>query len=214
MIMLGVLFSCWLAGESCSPSLMYHKSGVKNIENRQMLCARGNGTRHKTGTGNRLKLPPTPSVPPAPVILPPTPVPPLVPVQPPTTTPLQRTGGGCHDKGPFKKLSQQRISILEGVNYTFVLQVEFSEEELQSFLQDDASCLAKSGNIAVAAQTMAASSSASVASSLGMHDKEEQTIEMPTTAFDSSTTQSIVRFNNAPFNFLDILVQNLDKNAF
>jgi hypothetical protein len=68
--------------------------------------------------------------------------------------------------------------------------------------------------VAAAAQTMAASSSASVASSLGIHDKEEQTIEMPTTAFDSSTTQSIVRFNNSPINFLDILVQNLDKNAF
>lgn len=180
-----------------------------------MPRARGNGRRHKIGSGNR--LPQKPSVPPpTPVILPPTPVPPLTPVQPPPApSALPRTGGECHDKGPPKNLSQQRISILEGADGTFILQVELSEEQLRSFLQDDNSGLTKFGDmIAAAAQTMAASSSTSVASSLSIPDKEQQTIETPTTAFDSSTSRSIVRFNNSPVNFSDILVQNLDKNAF
>jgi hypothetical protein len=217
MTMLGVLLSCWLDGESCSPCLMYRKSGVKNVKNHQMPRARGNGRKHKTGTGNQLKLTPSPSVShPSPSGVPhPTPVPPtLVPplrttVQPPATPALQRTGGGCHhEKGPPKKLSQQRISILEGVDGTFVLQVEFSEQELRTFLQGDTSGLAKFGDIAAAAQTMAASSSASVASSLGIDDEEEQPLSK------TPTTPSIVRFNNSPVDFSDILVQNLDKNAF
>jgi hypothetical protein len=182
-----------------------------------MPRARGNGRRHKIGSGNR--LPQKPSVPPPSpvVILPPTtPVPPLTPVQPPAPPALPRTGGECHDKGPPKKLSQQRISILEGADGTFILQVELSEEQLRSFLQDDNSGLTNFGDmIAAAAQTMAASSSStSVASSLSIPDKEQQTIETPTTAFDSSMSRSIVRFNNSPVNFSDILVQNLDKNAF
>ena len=33
MVMLGVLSPCWLARESCSPSLMYRKSGDKKFKN-------------------------------------------------------------------------------------------------------------------------------------------------------------------------------------